>query len=389
MKKIIITITLSFLCFAIFAAPLKENPEVKFVKGNIQDKISSIKEDSIDYTYGIAVKAVDFVITNMELLKDDRDFAGLAIAAVYSYPEKEYLENSKETIDKFGSIFYSIKDENVKLSVLDKLSMFSEKSQSDESVAFINTYLKGASEDTLALTSVEKKAIRSLAKIGDHKSFDILYFSYKNNVWPEYKSEIKNSLVALAEKSTGTIFSIIKKADFEEMKLIYTVFVENSSISSTLKSEIAENLLSNSMLIIRDSSKITKELSLFQLNNCHVLYQNSWTRSSPLMISYFDVAKSEYKAGLLTSEEFEKVILYLEKTASKESVKVLSSYLEELNKETENGSLPAVNIVSAVIQALGNLGDKSAFDCLLFTTYLNYPEDIVAQARRALSSLKW
>ena len=140
MKKIIITITLSFLCFAIFAAPLKENPEVKFVKGNIQDKISSIKEDSIDYTYGIAVKAVDFVITNMELLKDDRDFAGLAIAAVYSYPEKEYLENSKETIDKFGSIFYSIKDENVKLSVLDKLSIFSEKSQSDESVAFINTY---------------------------------------------------------------------------------------------------------------------------------------------------------------------------------------------------------------------------------------------------------
>ena len=165
--------------------------------------------------------------------------------------------------------------------------------------------------------------------------------------------------------------------------------MENSSISSTLKSEIAENLLSNSMIIIRDSSKITKELSLFQLNNCHVLYQNSWTRSSPLMISYFDVAKSEYKAGLLTSEEFEKVILYLEKTASKESVKVLSSYLEELNKETENGSLPAVNIVSAVIQALGNLGDKSAFDCLLFTTYLNYPEDIVAQARRALSSLKW
>ena len=65
MKKIIITITLSFLCFAIFAAPLKENSEVKFVKGNIQDKISSIKEDSIDYTYGIAVKAVDFVITNM------------------------------------------------------------------------------------------------------------------------------------------------------------------------------------------------------------------------------------------------------------------------------------------------------------------------------------
>ena len=55
----------------------------------------------------------------------------------------------------------------------------------------------------------------------------------------------------------------------------------------------------------------------------------------------------------------------------------------------DNGNLPAVNIVSALIQSLGALGDKSAFDCLLYTTYLNYPENIVAQARSALSSLKW
>lgn len=390
MKKIITNFALLFLLTGyLFSAPVKGNPEVKFVKGNIQDKIASIKEDSIDYTYGIAVKAVDFVISNVELLKDDRDFAGLAIAAVYSYPEKEYAENSKESIAKFGSIFYSINDENVKLSVLDKLLSVSENKRIEESVSFINNYLKGASEDNVTLTAVEKKAIQILAKIGDHKSFDILYTSYKNNIWPEYKNEIKKSLVALADKSTRTIMGITKKADFEEMKLIYTVFVENSDISSTLKSEIAENLLSNSMILIRDSSKITKELSDFQLNNCDVLYNNNWTRSAPLMISYFDIAKTEYNAELLSAEDFGKVILYLEKTASKDSVKVLTAYLEELNKETENGSLPAVNIVSAVIQALGNLGDKSAFDCLLFTTYLNYPEDIVSQARRALSSLKW
>lgn len=388
-KKYFSVLIFTIISFSIFAVPLNVTPEIKFVKGNIQDKIASIKDDSLDNKYGIAVKALDFVIENIELLKNDRDFAGLAVASIYSYPNKEFELNPVETINKFSSVFYSLKDENVKLSVLDKMSSFSECEKNSEITDFINNYIKGASEDNISLSAVEKKAIQIIAGIGNYKSFEILYSCYNNKVWPQYNDQIKKSIVSLAEKSNRTIFSIIKKADFEEMKVINSLFIEDSEISSTLKAEIAENLLSNSMILIRDSSKISRELSQFQLNNCYVLYKNNWTRSSALMVSYFDVAKSEYKAGFISAEDFANIIHYIEKIASKDSVKVLISYLEELNKETENSSLPAENIVSAVIQALGNLGDKSAFDCLLFTTYLNYPEEIVAQARRALSSLKW
>lgn len=390
MKKIITNLALTFLlaCSA-FAAPSKVNPEIKFVKGNIQDKIASIKEDSVDYTYNIAVKAVDFVISNMELLKDDRDFAGLAVASVYAYPEKEFKENPEETMKKFGSIFYSIKDQNVRLSVLDKLLAVSSNITNDVSVNFVNTYLKGAAYDNVAISDVEKKSIQVLSKIGNDKSFVLLYEIYDRDIWQENKKETKDALVSLAAKSSRILMNIIREADFDELKQIYSIFVENSELSATIKSELAENLLSNSMIIIRDSSKISKELSAFQYDCCNVMCQNNWTRGYALIVSYFDVAKKEFNAGFLSNDEFAKVISFVEKTSSKEAVKVLTSYLEELNKETENGNLPAGNIVSAVIQALGNLGDKSAFDCLLFTTYLNYPEEIVAQARRALSSLKW
>lgn len=388
MKKLTASLAFFFIAGTIYSAPAS-NPKIKFIKGNIQDKIASVKEDAIDNAYSIAQSAVDFVIENIELLKDDRDFAGLAVASVYAYPEKEFSENVDLVLGKFGSIFYLIKDQNVRVSILDKLLSVSSAISNDEIVAFINNYLAGASNDKVALTDVEKKSIQVISKIGNDKSFELLYYIYNHDIWPEYRKETKKALISLADKSTGFLMNEIRKADFTEMKLIYSIFIENSELSSTIKSEIAENLLSNSMIIIRDSSKISKELSAFQFNNCSIICHNSWTRGYALVISYFDIAKTEFAAGFLTNEQFATIISYVEKTASKDSVKVLTAYLEELNKETEKGNLPASNIASAVIQALGNLGDKSAFDCLLFTTYLNYPEDIVAQARRALSSLKW
>lgn len=389
MKKLFILFISIATLTSLYAAPSKVNPEIKFIKGNIQDKIASVKEDDKENTYGIAIKALDFVIENIELLKDDRELAGLAIAAVYAYPESEYLDNTKITLNKFGSVYYSFKDQNVKLSVLDKILLLSKTEVKHEAVTFVNTYVQAAAEDKLKLSEVEKKAVMVLSQIGNHESFRILYNILKADVWTEISNDIKISLLGLTDKSMKDIIAIIKGSDFSEMKRVYSIFVENSNISSTLKSEIAENLLNNSMILIRDSSKISAELSAFQLNNCRILYENNWTRSSALMLSYFEVAKSEYNADFLTAKEFADVISYIEKLSSKDSVKVLTAYLGDLNKEMDNGNLPANSIVSAVIQALGALGDKSAFDCLLYTTYLNYPEEIVAQARSALSSLKW
>lgn len=42
-----------------------------------------------------------------------------------------------------------------------------------------------------------------------------------------------------------------------------------------------------------------------------------------------------------------------------------------------------------MIDSLAKLGDKSAFDYLLYVGYLEYPESIKKAARDALSGLKW
>lgn len=386
--------TVFFTFVVLFAITTKvtsqENPKIKFIKGNIQDKIESVKEDAKDNVYEIAESGIDFVYENLELLRDDRDFAALAVASIYSYPEKAFLENSNDILYKLSSIYYSISDKNVKLSVLDKLYNVYQIVPNSEYISFINNYIDTVATDNVKFSDIEEKAIQILSKIGNETSFKILYSIYMKNVYSaESQNQIKDALISLVDKGDNTLIEIIQNADFDEMKQIYSVFIDNSKLSLSKKAEIAENLLSKSMINVKETSVITKEQAAFKFKLCSVLNESNWTRSYALIISYFDIAKFEYNHLLIRGDEFEKVISFVEKTSSNDAVKVLSAYLEELNMEMENNNLPAVNVVSAVIQALGNLGDKSAFDSLLFATYLNYPDDIVAQARRALSSLKW
>lgn len=386
--------TVFFTFVVLFAITTKvtsqENPKIKFIKGNIQDKIESVKEDAKDNVYEIAESGIDFVYENLELLRDDRDFAALAVASIYSYPEKAFLENSNDILYKLSSIYYSISDKNVKLSVLDKLYNVYQIVPNSEYISFINNYIDTVATDNVKFSDIEEKAIQILSKIGNETSFKILYSIYMKNVYSaESQNQIKDALISLVDKGDNTLIEIIQNADFDEMKQIYSVFIDNSKLSLSKKAEIAENLLSKSMINVKETSVITKEQAAFKFKLCSVLNESNWTRSYALIISYFDIAKFEYNHLLISGDEFEKVISFVEKTSSNDAVKVLSAYLEELNMEMENNNLPAVNVVSAVIQALGNLGDKSAFDSLLFATYLNYPDDIVAQARRALSSLKW
>ena len=56
-------------------------------------------------------------------------------------------------------------------------------------------------------------------------------------------------------------------------------------------------------------------------------------------------------------------------------------------KEEEN----EVNdeIILAVINALGAIGDKTAFDSLLAVSYLDYNDQILQAARKALSGLRF
>ena len=91
----------------------------------------------------------------------------------------------------------------------------------------------------------------------------------------------------------------------------------------------------------------------------------------------------------MSGEQFKTVITSLRNIAPLDAVNPLIDYLEELNDSTEKGKSVSTDIVLSIINTLGAIGNKAAFDSLLAVTYLNYEESVLTAAREALSGLRW
>ena len=103
------------------------------------------------------------------------------------------------------------------------------------------------------------------------------------------------------------------------------------------------------------------------------------------------MSQNQYEQGLLSKDNFIEIIRAFTRLASTEAGSHLTAYLKTLNRKQEKNSAnpPDPQVVLAVVQSLALLGDKVAFDDLLYATYQNYPDIVVSAAKEALSKLKW
>ena len=374
----------SFFCFSQNSAPAKE--EIKFAKGNINDKIAAVKSSGDS---SLAKKAVDFVVDNALLLKGDRDLAGLAVAGILSYPVEEYKKNPDVVLQDFSDVFYGVDDINVRVSVLEKIAVLYAQKENPEWTAFVNGYLAqklaagGEADETV------KKSIATLGVVGNGSSFNILHSILRQPIWSELDPQVVDSLAKISDKSLNEIFDAIDKANLVELKLLSKIFIKNESISPALRAEIAEKTLNRSMILEGPSSH-SQELALFQLELVQVLAENKWTRAGDLAKNYFSVAKLAYNGKYLNAQQWTKAISCVEALASRSAVLPFTEYLDQMNKAQEAGNAPDKTVVLAIINALAELGDKSSFDSLLYVTYVkDYPEEVAVAARNALARLKW
>ncbi len=388
MKKFFFAAALSACACLLFAqegSPASQ-AQIKFVKGNISDKIAAVKSSGDGE---LAKKAVDFVVENALLLKGDRDLAGLAVAGILSYPADVYKKNPKQVLQDFSDVFYGLDDTNVRVSVLEKISVFYEQQAMTEWTAFVNGYLTQKIAAAASSDETVKKSIAALGVIGNGSSFGVLHSIIKQNLWTDLHPMVYDALTKIADKSLNEIFDVVDKADLVELKLLSQIFIKNDKISPALRSEIAEKALNRSMILSGTSSN-SHDLASFQLEAAKVLADNKWTRASDLAKDYFNVAKIAYNGKFLTAEQWTSAISCVAVLASRGAVLPFSEYLDQMNKAQEAGNAPDKAVVLAVINALAELGDKSSFDCLLYVTYVkDYPEEVTVAARNALTRLKW
>lgn len=383
--------TLIIICISL---PLCFSQELqkKFVKGNISDKTTAVREGTGEEGLWLSNHAIDFIIDNAKLMEGDRDFEALAVAAILSLPNaygSGKTESEKNAIaQKFLTIYNDFeKSSTVQIAVLSKYLVLRNYLPCDPLTQRLNTFM-ASPESSYADPSLLKTVINTLSFIGNNESFSILYKCYTDSHYGNFKEEIEDTLLSLIPVSMNEIIAIIHTKDIKQVSRIYGLITRNNNISLNFISEIAENLL-NETILIAGNSMNKNEIITVQLGSLKILNDNKCTRASASVLSFFNTAKKEFNEGYITEDQFIEVISSTGNLAPIDSVTYLISYLEELNHMVEKEREVSYPVVIAVIDTLGAIGDKTAFDSLLAVTYIEYPESVLSSARNALAGLKW
>lgn len=389
-KKIIIILIFTNLSINIFSQSLK----IKYLKGNISEKTSAVKEATGEEAWWLCENALDFVLNNKEIIGNDRDLDALAVATILSinndYVSSLLSETQKFVLmNKYIDLFTKYESSaTVQTAVISKVVSQKDILNYNNFTAILNSYISKNSLNQID-SSVLKSILTAFEHIGNNQTFLILYTLWNNPKNADYFQNIENALVSLIPISMNEVLNIIHQKDINKITAIFNLAKNNTKISKNSACEIAENVLNESILLSDDSSRITDDYVKLQLSALEILNDNNWTRASAIALSYFDFSKILYSEKKLTNYDMQIVISSLSNIAPLNAVLPLSKYLEELNSKKEQNEEISSDVILTVIKTLGAIGDKSAFDSLLAVTYLDYPESVLSAAREALAGLRW
>lgn len=355
----------------------------KFVAGNLSDKIEVLKNNSgNDELFNTSMV---FIANYYKLLENDANFKPLILETISG------LNNSPDvrTVSELKQIYTFFNDSEIRISIIKKLPTFN--SNISELVNLINQYvLSELQNNNLTNNEIFNEAVICLASCANNSSFQILFSCLSKGISDKIDIQIEQALKKMAEDNRSTVIAVIANNPPDEKLLALEISQNNSKKTDFFPAEIAENALAIAINNSGEVQDIPSEIITLQLKAMRIISEAAWTRASSLMVRYFELAKKQYAANLIPKEAFIEIIQCLSKLGTTETGNALSSYLATLNLETEKNGTYDKDILLAVINSLGVLGDKSAFDYLLYViSFSNYSEEIIAASRDALARLKW
>ena len=176
MKKII---TIIFTITVLAACLTAQDYKKQFIKGNISDKTTAVREASGQDGIWLSLKAIEFVLENNSIVGTDRDMDGLAVAAVLSLPN-DYIyglsENDRaKVMNQFIELFEKFNRSNtVQIAVQSKVLSLKDHINTVPFTDVLNKFMQGSSVLS-SDSSLLKSVINSLGFIGNNVSFSILY----------------------------------------------------------------------------------------------------------------------------------------------------------------------------------------------------------------------
>lgn len=362
--------------------------QMLFTKGNIAQKIQAVDFAGKDNNYVFLSDCLDFCIQSNSLIGPDADIDNLTINVLKNFNNSASLmelNDVKLVCKKIQSCFKNFSSEQVKIACLNRFAVFN----NPENVKFVNDYVSDKALNNQPMTSVILSAVNLMGKIGNNESFSILFAADIANVWPKYSSYIQSAYSTLAVNASADLINLFTKAPVEQKLMVLKLIKNSSEIPEFVKGQLAQKSLSMSIINIDEEQDISPAQNKLMSESVNLLAQTNWSMSSEVVADYFPLAQNLYQKEQISAEDFISIIQSCTQIASQNMVLPLIKYLNFLNRSTQENKPVNTQVVLSVINSLGGLGDKQAFDELLFVTYLDYTQEVLEAAKSALDNLKW
>ncbi|MDY2843330.1 MAG: hypothetical protein SOT81_05020 [Treponema sp.] len=371
--------------------------EKKFILGNIKDKIEAVLNtvQNADFQSGLnlSLRGIDYSIENAEILGNNAELLSLAAASMQALSQNADLnslneEKIAEISGKIIEIFKNFDDENVKIAAVDCLSKFP-GAKWNGTIDVLNDYLEKRYRENHPGNLLIGNVINSLGEFGDSRSFSLVFNIWLNEIWPEYRTATENSLVNLAQNSFENANKAVFFSDNPTILKFFTLMKKSGKNNKNFLENLAEKSLSYAINNAESKQEFLPVFFMIQKETLETLASAKWSRAEETVLKNFSVAKKEFETKIIGDGEFIEIIELTAKFSSPKIAEKLSKLLGEFNLSAEKTEIPSEPVTLALIKSLGELGDKTAFDNLLYVTYLNYSEKVIAQAKDSLAKLKW
>ena len=333
------------------------------------------------------LQAVEFVIDNSSLVATDARFNQLASIGAEQMGVVGFMQGR----DAIWKLFQTTSDSQTLVKAATALGITG--AGDPQTILNLNHYVDGqnASFGTGKMpdTAVLVACLQALGKIGDATSFSTLFGTMNLGYSDQISAIAKDSLLSIKGDFKQMLLGVIKDRPIPEKKLALQMALDTDKLTDDQKVEVAQYGLDVGLHLSASDSTGKAILRDIRFQSADALGARKASQATALLIEHLDTTIGEFDKGLSDRNHLLNAIGDLGAMASHDAAVRLTQYLVIVNSYTEKGKAYDDLVVTAILQNLGALADKVAFDDLMYTQYLNYTASVKKAARAALDKLKW
>ncbi len=332
-------------------------------------------------------QAVDFVINNGSLLPVDQRYRQVAALAAERIQVLDYAEAR----GSLWRLFELDTDTRLRVALLAALSVVAKgqpaliRQMADWLDSQNQIYATGQKPDP----AVVGACVQALGRLGDPAAFGAVFATMNLGLADDVTSGARVALGAMQGSFAEHLREVILTRPLPQKRSALQLAMLSASLPDEQKGAVAETALATALGTLSTTAQDRVLQREMRAEAARALRDRKWSRATPLAVEHFNQTLLEFDRGITDQTVLIEAIQCLGAMGDHDAAVQLTKHLVLLNSYMEKGQVTDEQILLALLENLGKLGDKVAFDDLMYVQYLGYSARIKKTARQAGESLKW